>query len=826
LILSNSKNSVVLCCEGSYLKNLISQPEVLQKVGTILNALRKEYERDFAEAIISPPGSDAQQRYREGLTFLACFFIGMFFIWGIILLILKVKGSSVGCAAGYAFGMYRIPRRNRNTSISNGDGIHMDDVDGTMSQHFEHESTTNVILCESTSQDGILSLEHAEHRDNNQKVKEYIEHPWRRERFAQLCFLYLCSIALLCAILTFSNTLKPFVDTINDSEHVVQDVRELVNETSIAFDTLALTSEESQKLIGSLTLDYEILCPNFTEVEIEATLGVDLKSILDLMTSNYSGFTTQVSENIADINEALMESQEFVVSVGNSFHTARRYLWIIPTILFPLSFAIVVVMIGGFLAMRRQSTQDFQNTLSKLLLPSLIFASFLCFILATVFAITTAVGSDACLAGSPSGSPYNTIASLLNVTNSTQLWYQYALDYTSGCSDGNPNDYIAQLDRELQQMLNFIWKSLSQVDSVGQGNLVEYCGADNRLIALIDASRDLAKLLYTAQRAATAVNATLSCESIYPIYDSAVNELICSDTVSASAWGFVLFLCMGIATMGVISLRASWRYTVAEEKVFDENEVVAENIILDEHEEYLHYISAYKHEWEEYRGVNGLPEARNHEETSTDSSSTEPEEEDRSPLAIDVVRNESSTVDNSDMRSEATSIEVLDGHVQDFNPYPGTDSESISTSDNISFLSLNVSKTFENDCTKKRTIAPKWPSSLLRENSCQERDDLDDHLPIFPTFVDESYDDEDRTQPDTTHDNVVIPKSQVQIIKTKYRMIPSTMGRPETTMIDPSSTIRVRPSIAKILDELEELSTTKLSTPNSHRNSTNGKDLR
>jgi hypothetical protein len=31
---------------------------------------------------------------------------------------------------------------------------------------------------------------------------------------------------------------------------------------------------------------------------------------------------------------------------------------------------------------------------------------------------------------------------------------------------------------------------------------------------------------------------------------------------------------------------------------------VADNMIMDEHEEYLAYISKYKHEWQEYKGID------------------------------------------------------------------------------------------------------------------------------------------------------------------------------------------------------------------------------
>jgi hypothetical protein len=59
--------------------------------------------------------------------------------------------------------------------------------------------------------------------------------------------------------------------------------------------------------------------------------------------------------------------------------------------------------------------------------------------------------------------------------------------------------------------------------------------------------------------------------------------------------------------MVIMSLRASWLQNVQEEKVYHDESEMAENMILDEHEEYLAYISKYKHEWQEYRGFDERP---------------------------------------------------------------------------------------------------------------------------------------------------------------------------------------------------------------------------
>jgi hypothetical protein len=64
-----------------------------------------------------------------------------------------------------------------------------------------------------------------------------------------------------------------------------------------------------------------------------------------------------------------------------------------------------------------------------------------------------------------------------------------------------------------------------------------------------------------------------------------------------------MFFILSISTMIMITLRTSWlKSTGDEEKVYQDENEIAENMIVNEHEEYLAYISKYNHEWQEYNG--------------------------------------------------------------------------------------------------------------------------------------------------------------------------------------------------------------------------------
>ena len=156
----------------------------------------------------------------------------------------------------------------------------------------------------------------------------------------------------------------------------------------------------------------------------------------------------------------------------------------------------------------------------------------------------------------------------------------------------------------VQATIDVIWRQLSIVDKIGRSNLIEQCGGGAKLAEMFIGARNLAKLLTTIRKSLGSASSSLECERMNPIYTQIAHVSLCTDAASASAYGFLFFVILGVSMMILISLRASWLKNVEEEKVYHDENEIAENMILDEHEEYLAYISRYKHEWQEYHGFD------------------------------------------------------------------------------------------------------------------------------------------------------------------------------------------------------------------------------
>lgn len=184
-----------------------------------------------------------------------------------------------------------------------------------------------------------------------------------------------------------------------------------------------------------------------------------------------------------------------------------------------------------------------------------------------------------------------------------------------GCEGSpDPTEYITDLERRVQENVDEIWRQISIVDSIGRMKIQEDCGSDY-LVDFVTGSRNVAKLLTTMRRSLRSASGHLECDRLNPIYTQIVHDTLCTEAASASSYGFILFLMLGISTMTMISLRTSLLQSMGEdEKVYHDEDEIAENMIVDEHEDYLQYISKYKHEWQEYNGIenNGSSQMTQH----------------------------------------------------------------------------------------------------------------------------------------------------------------------------------------------------------------------
>jgi hypothetical protein len=473
-----------------------------------------------------------------------------------------------------------------------------------------------------------------------------------------------------------------------------------------AVSVISSASSKTVEVLGNMTFDFNTICPGITDEELQVTVGVELEDLVDLYMANYTFLSTDVSRNITQVRDFLDYTESVILSAENVLQTTGQYLWVIPTILIASAALTLLALSGVFLAWRRDFNITVQHFFSYGMLPLMVLLSLACWVMAIGGAVASAMSADACLSGSQSGSPTDTMEGILaayDMGSSTPL-YQFINAYATNCTSfEDPSNFIEELEEKLSDITDFIWRGLTKVDAAGPENIEAKCQGKDSLEIFLNGTRIVAEYLTDIQRALANVSSTLSCSRINYLYDATVNQSMCSIAASSVAFGFIFFLLMGFFTMVLISLRASWQQQKVDEKIYEESEV-AENMIVDEHEEYLAYISKYKHEWEEYQGLSPIATETVIRPVATEHSSSSESfvREKNGQENINVASLEQSSMDYSD-------IIVVESKESAFDPYNCSDSQSQATAistDNISFLSLQVESP---KCENKGRI----PTSLL-----------------------------------------------------------------------------------------------------------------
>jgi hypothetical protein len=514
--------------------------------------------------------------------------------------------------------------------------------------------------------------------------------PSKRERRTQVVFLIFALLTILCVPLAHVFFFLPLKQSSSDTTVYVVEARDIVAEVQLSINAISTSLANSLKKLDYLPRSEKDICPARDPAAIEQLLGFNLAVMIDVYDdgSLYLGVEEEIANTTKDVGTFLEYIDNALIVTETTTDTAEVYLWLVPGVLLITICATVAISIGTVYSWRRKSSQRMQNFLSYLVLPCLLIVSLACWSIAIASAIGSAVAADACTAGYVNGSPATTIQNILLVegVDTTSFLSQMIRTYTMSCTGSDPTDILSSYGMNTTALTEEIWQYLIAVDSTGRDELSAMCGGDNNITTFLHTFQDLAQQLENVSRSLESASLSLSCPRINAIYDEAVNQTLCMQSADSLAYGFILFLTMGVTTMVLISLRASWGQVIAEDKIYEEHEV-AENMIVSEHEEYLLYISRYKHEWEAYDQANWRPQypisprVGSTESASVTSSTTESESDPNS--------------DNEQNVANHKSRFVL-SPVSGFNPYE-MDQCSVSSlgSGKISFLSLQESPTQE-----------------------------------------------------------------------------------------------------------------------------------
>ncbi len=670
--------------------------------------MRREYSTDFSDLFKDEIASES---YRDGLVFLSCLLGCILFVWTVVVITLKCTGHTVGCASGAFRPIHEMKKEDFpevNTDSHNSD------------TSFDHGSIYEIAFRRSQLPSGAAATTYDKNADESvgkgSLDTAILLQTSRRERRTQVVFLIFAVLTLLCVPLAHVFFFLPFKEASSETPVHVVEARDIVAEIQLSISAIATGLANSLKILEDLPRSENDICPANDPAAIEQLLGFNLAAMIDIYKNGslYLSVEEKIDNTTKDVGTFLDYMDDALIVTETTADTADVYLWLVPGVLLSTICVTLAVAIGTAFSWRRESSQRMQNLLSYFVLPCLLAVSLACWSIAIASAMGSAVAADACTAGTVNGSPATTIQNILLAegVDTTSFLSQSIRTYTMACTGSDPTDKLASYGKNTTALSEEIWQYLIAVDFIGRDELNAMCGASNNVTTFLESFQDLAQQLESVSRSLESASLSLSCPRINAIYEEAVNQTLCMQSADSLAYGFILFLIMGVTTMVLISLRASWGQIILEDKIYEEHEV-AENMIVDEHEEYLLYISRYKHEWEAYDQANWRPQhpmsprVGSMDSPSVTSSATQSESDPSSENQQNVANQKSRRV-----------LSPISG----FNPYE-MDQCSVSSlgSGRISFLSLQESPTQENQSSSRESRNPDNDRDYDEERVDEER---------------------------------------------------------------------------------------------------------
>lgn len=427
----------------------------------------------------------------------------------------------------------------------------------------------------------------------------------KREFRTRACFLFFATIALACIPLILVFSFGPMKDATHESDEITLTVKGISDQINNFLKSIEVASVNALDIVSITPTDLRKICPEVDETDLEAVLGIDLMDIINSVSDEYERLKEEMSSQLETGYLVVRQVQDGLSTFEVSVDETEEFLWIIPGLLFGIGILTAISILGVILAWKDQSGSRFQFTMSWVILPLLCMSMLACWGLVMAYSLGAMVGTDACTSSSSIGSPDRTIQEIMSLQQLDQnsTLYQLVNGYTNKCRGQDPTQQIQDVEEEIQGQIDTIWRQMSKLDSLGRDDVMKLCGGKTEAFTnLVSGARNLARLLTGIRRSLDGMEQSLKCTTINPIYVQTAHQVVCTETLTSSVYGFIFFLILSLCVMGMISLRSSWLHHIQEEKVYHDEDDIAENMFLDEHEEYLAYISRYKHEWQEYGG--------------------------------------------------------------------------------------------------------------------------------------------------------------------------------------------------------------------------------
>jgi len=397
-------------------------------------------------------------------------------------------------------------------------------------------------------------------RDQRPLSKTMAHRAWR----LQAVFL-LCGLGIPVATMMFlKNGLFQMIDSLQETAETVADVETLTYEGIRIVDTLTNIRNELVEADLSSKLDVKGYCPKLSNSTLLSDLNLersteDIDEFLSDMDTFIDGHAINAKDGFHKVLRSTEEFERLMAVVYNMDWMPKMFIVI-------LNVLNGFMMSAAFLSKQNIAFFPFHCMLSYLIVPAFSVVLVLAVASSSAFGVASVMNADFCHGGE------ETILEIFDHRgiDHQDMLYQTFMYYVDECSTVNPLSVFAPDEQEFLKIFDTVSSVLSLSESYNTTRLSNECGADVApVIAAVDILADnLGKLSSSVRR----VEALTSCFKVRPILDKLFYGSMCTGSVEGLTWMFAALFAIAVLSLIMLSTRASLYNAVVKAPKKEESE--------------------------------------------------------------------------------------------------------------------------------------------------------------------------------------------------------------------------------------------------------------
>ena len=364
-----------------------------------------------------------------------------------------------------------------------------------------------------------------------------------------LLFLWISSILFMTKGVAEWQASANLVDDVNSDIRNAKDDLQFLSERLkwLARDTVPVRGELVQFLESQI-------CPLSTSKD-------DLHTISDSTLQSLQDLDEFLVDELLELQEELFEPIEHATDHVDrglqyaQFDTVEMAFLMLPYLIIPALFLVALIMsICGLYSVA------YNKVLQWFCMPLLILWTILAYMGAAWLAVSVESNADFC-SGGATDTPEASVSAILeqyNLMTGESFYADVIQFYVGQCqSTSNPWAFLLSYQDSLLNAQSNVQDIIIQLSSEGGvAQLSTDCGVDWTAVQVLlnYMAKELEQLTATIARSINLIQ----CESIVPLYTTAVYDTTCNDAIQAGAWGYGTLFAMAFFGMMAITYRGAY----------------------------------------------------------------------------------------------------------------------------------------------------------------------------------------------------------------------------------------------------------------------------